>query len=184
MSRGIAQSLYVGIWTDSGGFTFSNTSPETHRLVAELIELGVEPDVVDDEINQTRTPAGVALWGRAFSHVRVFGPENVFALGWLGPEDFKAVGAEASDTEGLPGSLMKIHGVRLAVFLTELSPAQIKASFRSRGGIFPAAEVARSFGGGGHPRAAGATLTGDLAGYLETIPKLLEDRYAEWDSAD
>ena len=184
LSRGIAQSLYVGIWTDSGGFTFSNTSPETHRLVAELIELGVEPDVVDDEINQTRTPAGVALWGRAFSHVRVFGPGNVFALGWLGPEDFKAVGAEASDTEGLPGSLMKIHGVRLAVFLTELSPAKIKASFRSRGGIFPAAEVARSFGGGGHPRAAGATLTGDLAGYLETIPKLLEDHYAEWDSAD
>ena len=46
------------------------------------------------------------------------------------------------------------------------------------------AEVARSFGGGGHPRAAGATLTGDLAGYLETIPKLLEDHYAEWAPAD
>lgn len=183
MSRSLAQSIYVGIWTDSGGFSFSNTSPRTHLLAAELMELGVEPDIVDDELNQTRTPEGMMLWSRALSHLHVFGEEKMFALAWLSREDFDASGAHPSDTEGLSGSLMKIRGVRMAAFLTEQEPEKVKASFRSRGGVFPAAEAARFFGGGGHPRAAGATLAMPLSQALEEVQKFFEERHAEWTSA-
>ncbi|MBQ9528471.1 MAG: bifunctional oligoribonuclease/PAP phosphatase NrnA [Fretibacterium sp.] len=184
LSKTVAESLYTGIWTDSGGFSFSNTSPRTHRLAADLMEMGVEPSCLDDRINQNRTPQGMALWGRAMSHIRVFGPENIFALAWLSQEDFAATGAEAGDTEGLPSSLMRLRGVRLIAFLTEQTSAgEVRVSFRSREGIFGAADVARALGGGGHPRAAGANHPGPLSVSLEEIPRMLEEHYAEWSAA-
>ena len=184
LSQGAVEALYTGIWTDSGGFSFSNTSPRTHRLAAELMEMGAEPSRLDDRINQNRTPEGMALWGRALSHIRLFGPENIFALAWLSREDFAATGAEAGDTEGLPSALMRLRGVRLAVFLTEQTPGgEVRVSFRSREGIFGAADGARKLGGGGHPRAAGANHPGPLAVSLTEIPRMLEERYAEWSLA-
>ncbi|MBR1672324.1 MAG: bifunctional oligoribonuclease/PAP phosphatase NrnA [Fretibacterium sp.] len=189
LSKAAAESLYTGIWTDSGGFSFSNTSARTHRLAADLMELGAEPAWLDDLINQNRTPEGMALWGRAMSRIRLFGPRDcgsergIFALAWLSQEDFAATGAEAGDTEGLPSSLMRLKGVRLAAFLTEQESGEVRISFRSRERIFGAADVARELGGGGHPRAAGATHPGPLDASLMDIPRLLEKRYAEWSAA-
>lgn len=184
LSPRVAESVYVGIWTDSGGFAFSSTSPRTHRLAAELMELGVDPGRIADLIGQTLTPEGLALWARALSHVRVFGPEGIFAISWLSQADFDETHAVPSDTEGLASSMMRIRGVRLSVFLSELDAGKIKASFRSREGIFAAAEVARALGGGGHPRAAGATLHGAIDTWVANIQRDLERRYAEWAVAD
>ena len=183
LSRALAESVYVGIWTDSGGFAFSCTTPRTHRLAAELLELGVEPGRLNDLLNQIYTPGGMSLRSRALSHIRVFGPGDAFAISWLSLRDFDETGALSGDTEGLSGAAMQIRGVRLAVFLTERKGGKVKASFRSREGVFPAADLARRLGGGGHPRAAGATLTGTLEEYLKKIPELLEARYAEWAAA-
>ena len=184
LSQTMAESVYVGIWTDSGGFSFSNTSPRTHRLAAELMELGVDPARIDSSIGQTLAPKGVALWARALSHVRIFGPEGTFAISWLSRSDFDEVHASSGDTEGLSNSMMRIRGVRLSAFLREQEDGEIKASFRSREGIFAAADVARALGGGGHARAAGATLHGSLDAWLEDLPQELERRYAEWAAAD
>ena len=184
LSQALAESVYTGIWTDTGGFAFSCTSARTHRVAAELLDLGVDPGRLDDLINQIYTPGGIALRARALSRVRVFGPENLFAISWLSLEDFAETHALPEDTEGLSGVPMQIRGVRLAVFLTERKGGKIKASFRSREGVFPAAEIARKLGGGGHPRAAGATLKGGtLEEHLKNIPELLEARYAEWTAA-
>ena len=183
LSLDIAESLYVGIWTDTGGFAHSNATARTHRLAADLLELGVDPARIDDRINQTRSPEGMALWGRALSHIRVFGPRGEFAIAWLSRADFGETGAASSETDGLPTYLMRLRGVCLTVLLSEMESGGVKASFRSTEGIFPAAEMARRLGGGGHPRAAGATLDGCLSDWLAAIPPMLEARYAEWAAA-
>ncbi|MBQ9565002.1 MAG: bifunctional oligoribonuclease/PAP phosphatase NrnA [Synergistaceae bacterium] len=185
LSHAAAEGLYTGIWTDSGGFSFSNTTPRTHRLAAELMELGeIEPSRLDDHINQSWTLERAALWGRALSHVKIFGPDGVFVTAWLSLADFSETGADPSETEGLSSSLLRFRGSRLAAFLTEQANGEARVSFRSREGIFGAADVARELGGGGHPRAAGATVPGPLDVGLERISRLLEERYAKWNPAD
>lgn len=184
MSCGAAESLYTGIWTDSGGFSFSNTSPLTHRLAAELMEFGVDHVSIDEHINQTRSLECTALWARAFEHVRLFGPGNIFALSWLSFDDFKETGARGSDTEGMAGSLMYMKGVRLAVFMSEKKKGVVKLSFRSTSGIFPCSDAAHEFGGGGHPRASGARLQMPVDECIKVVTDCLERMYADWAASD
>ena len=94
--------------------------------------------------------------------------------------DFDAACALSIDTEGLVGQLMAIRGVSFAMLLSELEPGRVKVSFRSDEGAVPAALVARSLGGGGHPRASGATLEGPLEEALERVRSTLKERHAEW----
>ena len=183
LTPAIAESLYTGIVTDTGAFMFSNTTPRTHRMAADLLERGVEPARVGTRIYQQRSRNALALWARAFSRIEIRGVEGAFAMAWLAHGDFAGTGAQGADTEGLVGQLLTIRGVRFAVLLSEIEPARIKASFRSEAGMVPAAVVARSLGGGGHPKAAGATLQGPLEEALRRVRAALEERYAEWAAA-
>ena len=69
------------------------------------------------------------------------------------------------------------------MILSELEPGRVKISFRSEEGTVPAAVVARSLGGGGHPRAAGATLEGTVKDVVRKVRSALEERHAEWAAA-
>lgn len=180
ITASIARSLYTGIFTDTGGFMFSNTSPLTHRILAELIEHGAEPNKLTDKITQNKTPESLLAWGRAFSRVRTFGPEKIFALSWLKADDFAETGADMTDTEGLPGMLMSLRGVKLIAMLTENANGEARVSFRSRDGSpFGAGEIARQLGGGGHERAAGCTVKGTLRECTEQVEALIMQKYHE-----
>ena len=180
ITQTVAESLYTGLFTDSGSFSYSNTSPITHYVAAELIELGAEPAHMTDLITQNKTPAGFKLWGCAMSRVRTFGEGNIFAMSYLRREDFSQTGAPITETEGLPASLMALIGVKFAVMITEYPDGLIRASFRSRDGSpFNAGETARLLGGGGHERASGATLTGTLDDCIRNVEELLTTKYYE-----
>lgn len=153
-----AESLYTGMWTDTGGFAFSSTLPRTHRVIADLMELGVDAGEMFDAVNQTKRVSGMALWGRALSRIKIFGDNKNFALSWVDLKDFKETGAVQANTEGLPSCLMALEGVRLAAFISEQVDGAVKISVRSRPGNFGAADIARELGGGGHTRAAGAII--------------------------
>lgn len=150
----IAESLYTGIFTDTGGFNFSNTSPETHRVIARLFELGVKPDVMNDRLSQNKSEADLRLWAKALSRTKVF--EKIFAVSMIYKEDFVDTGADTTGTEGLSQMFMSIRGIKFAVLATEYPDGRIRLSVRSRGGSpLGAGQFARQFGGGGHERAAG-----------------------------
>ena len=176
----IARSLYTGIFTDTGGFNFSNTSALTHRIVAELIEYGAEPDKLSDLITQNKTPAGLMVWSKALSRVNTFGNDGMFALSYLYADDFTLSGANMTETEGLPGMLMGLRGVKLIAMLTENFSGDIRCSFRSRDGSpFGAGIIARLLGGGGHERSAGATMKGNLQDCTEQVKELILQKYHE-----
>ena len=154
----IAESLYTGIFTDTGGFVFSNTSKLTHNIAGELIERGVEPSVMADRISQNKSPSDFKVWARAMSRVKVFGPENIFAISMIYADDFRETGSDTTGTEGLSQAFMTIRGVKFAAVATEYPDGKIRLSLRSREGApFGAGEIARKFGGGGHERAAGCS---------------------------
>ena len=180
ITKTIAECLYTGLFTDSGSFSFSNTSPLTHEVAGALITLGAEPGHMTDLITQNKTVNGLHLWGLAMSRVRTFGDNGMFALSYITLNDFAQTGADNTETEGLPAALMSLMGVKFAVTLTENDGGKVRASFRSReGSPFGAGEIARIVGGGGHERAAGANLDGTLNECMKRIEALLLTKYHE-----
>ena len=186
ITQTIAESLYTGLFTDTGGFSFSNTSPLTHIVAAELIELGVKVDRMSDLIGQNKSPADFLIWSRAMSRVRLFGPENIFAISVVYASDFEETGADMTGTEGLSSMFMTIRGVKLISTITQYPNGDTRLSIRSReGSPFGAGELARDLGGGGHERAAGASFNDvpidEAADELEAI---IMRKYHECNTTD
>ena len=181
ITKEIAESLYTGIFTDTGGFSFSNTSSLTHNIAAELMKIGVEPSHISDLINQNKNPADFLLWSRAMSRVKVFGPENIFALTVLYSSDFPETGADLTGTEGLSSMFMTIRGVKFISTIVEYPNGEIRLSIRSReGSPFGAGEFARPLGGGGHERAAGAQLKNiSIKDAMNELENLIMKKYHE-----
>ncbi len=176
----IAECLYTGILTDTGGFMFSNTNSRTHRLVAELLDKGVSPDKIYSFVYQTRSFEGIRLWNLVFDKLHIWGNNAELVLSCISQDDFKKTGASASDTDGLSNQLLTIRGVDLAVLLVENEKGEVKVSFRSKAGGLRAAAVARSLGGGGHPNAAGVTLKSSLKDAIDIIKTAVDKAYDEW----
>ncbi len=182
----IAESLYLGMFTDTGGFSFSNTTPLTHRAVAELIELGIKPDRMSDLISQNKRYSDFLLWSRAMSRVKIFGHENIFALTTIFLKDFEEVGADMTGTEGLSSMLMTLRGVKLASTITQYPNGDTRLSIRSReGSPFGAGELGRMFGGGGHERAAGASFNDvPIEEAQSKLEEIIMNKYHECVSVD
>jgi phosphoesterase RecJ-like protein len=178
----IAECLYTGLIADTGGFMFSNTSERTHRVAANLLSQGVSPSSIDTHMRHNRSLAGMHLWGIALKRMTCWGDEAQFALSWLAKKDFEQTGAIEADTEMLVNQLLLVKGVRFAALLTEAED-RVKVSLRSKEGMVTAASVARSIGGGGHPRASGARLPLPLEKAIDTFRSIVESAYAEWASA-
>ncbi|MGD8700199.1 MAG: bifunctional oligoribonuclease/PAP phosphatase NrnA [Gemmatimonadales bacterium] len=161
-----ARALYVGLVTDTGSFRYSNTTPHAHRLAAALIEAGADPEALYRPLFATLSPVELATLQAALSSVR---HESELGLTWaaVDSETARRLGA-LDEYEGVIEHLRNLAGTEIAILFRELAEGGVKISFRSTG---PAnvATLARSFGGGGHEKAAGATLTGALADVVEPV---------------
>jgi phosphoesterase RecJ-like protein len=152
-----AEALYAAIISDNGGFSFESTTLASHRHAMTLLEAGVSPQKVADELNSNLSAEILRLWGRAMSRATVFAGGSC-ALYWLADEDFAETGTTRDATENLVNFLMRIKGVKVAALCGEIPGCgQSRASIRARS-PFSAREVANAFGGGGHLFASGCTI--------------------------
>lgn len=155
-----AQALYVAILTDTGGFRFANTSPRALRVAASLLERGVDAERVYECVYAT-APAGRLRLAAEVLDTLVVEPE--VGLSWLTVPAgaIERHGGTADDLEGLAEMARSIQGTRLALLFRPLASGAVKVSFRSVGEL-DVCELARSFGGGGHAKAAGASVAGTM----------------------
>ena len=157
----MATVLYVAIATDTGWFQFSNTQPRTLRLAAKLMEAGVNTDRLYQLLYQNERSEKVALQARALQSLELLG-ENRLAVMTIYQSDFKLTGASTADTENLINIPLQIATVEASIVLTESAPSEpIRVSLRSKGKI-DVARFAEQFGGGGHARAAGLKISGEM----------------------
>lgn len=167
----VATGLYVGLVTDTGRFQYSNTTPEAHRLAAELQECGVDVAWVYRQVYESTPLPKLLLLERALRHLEVrLG--GALAVSWLSNDDFVQAGADEGHAEGLIDTLRRINGVRVAVLVRERkteSGVQTKVSLRSTDGSLNVAELAHKRGGGGHIRAAGFTSDDEVGSVLAWI---------------
>ncbi len=167
IDRGIAESLYTSIATDTGGFRYSNTSPQLLRLVARLVESGAEPQKINDKIFADYSREALELIRISFKNVKIHLGGRLASM-TLSKEEFKRSGAFKDETENLINFLRILHGVEVAFFLHEQRDGQVKLSLKSGTGV-NVAVIAKEFGGGGHSYAAGALLSGPLSKVFKQV---------------
>lgn len=163
----IAKSLYSAILTDTGAFRFSNTTPRSHAIAADLLAAGVDPEEMYQRIYASAPAGRVRLLAEV---LQTLGVDEHKGLAWLsmsaGALDQYHVRQE--DLDGIVEHARSIAGTRMAVFFRDLGHGKVKASFRSTGGVDVNA-FARRFGGGGHARASGALIPGTLDDVRERV---------------
>lgn len=165
-----ADCLYCGIMTDSGSFRFPSVTAETHRVVADFIELGVKQDEVYNLVNNTSSEHRLRLLGYCVDDKLTVLPELNTAFITLTMEEKRRFHYQQGDTEGTVNYPLSIEGVNFSAIFIE-AEGFVKISFRSIG-AFDVNEFARAhFSGGGHRNAAGAR--SDLS-MKETIEKFVD----------
>lgn len=173
----VAQALYCAILTDTGGFRFSNTSPRCHTVAAALLSAGVEPEEMYRRIYAQVSVGRLQLLRDALGTLEV---DSKYPLAWISVEAgaLERYGVTNEELDGIVEHPRSLAGTQLALFFRDLGHDRVKISFRSTGTV-DVAQFARTYGGGGHAKAAGALLTGSMS---EVKSRVLSDARAYLES--
>ena len=170
----IADALYTGLVTDTGRFMYENTTPEAHRMAAELIEAGVQPHQVYRRLWEDLPFRRLQLLQRALASVERH-DDGTITIAHLTKGDYEETGALETDSEGVVDHMRAVEGTAVAVLVRELlSEERVgmrKVSLRATDTRVDVSRVARDFGGGGHPQAAGFSTA---MPYPELVDRLRE----------
>jgi phosphoesterase RecJ-like protein len=170
----IADALYTGLVTDTGRFMYENTTPEAHRMAAELIEAGVEPHEVYRRLYEDLPLRRLHLLQRALASVDRH-DDGAITIAHLTKGDYEETGALETDSEGVVDHMRAVEGTAVAVLVRELLSEERegmrKVSLRATDARVDVSRVARAFNGGGHPQAAGFSTS---MPYPELVSRLRE----------
>ncbi len=170
ITKDIGTCLMTGIITDTGGFRHVGITPETFEFTADLIRLGVDvPDIYKRTLN-TKTRANFELSKRVMDRMEILEDGKV-TFTYMDKKDEEEVGAEPGDHEGLVEIGRDIEGVEVSIFIRQKENEDAyKISMRS-GNKVNVSDICFLFGGGGHPRAAGALIQGNVEQVKEKLIK-------------
>ncbi|MEX0811292.1 MAG: DHH family phosphoesterase [Chitinophagales bacterium] len=168
----IANCIYTGILTDTGGFQFSCTTPRVHQIVADLLQKGVKPDIVQNRVFNSFNENRLKLLGHCLSNRMTVYPEYHAAMIYLTKEDWEKFNVKGGDTEGIVNYPLKMQDVYFSCFIIE-RPDLIKMSFRSKGDFDVNSFAGTNFEGGGHANAAGGKSQDNLEKTIERFEKAL-----------
>ena len=153
--RAIATALYTGVVTDTGRFQYSNSTPDTLRLAADLLERGVSAPEVAIEVFESAPYGFLKLTGRVLDRAVLFEEER-FIYSWVERSDLEETGVAMDETEKLIDVIRATNVADVAAIFKEQPGGEYRVSLRSKGPVSVGA-IARSRGGGGHELAAGFT---------------------------
>lgn len=165
----VIRGLYIAILTDTGSFRFSNSTPAAHRITAELVERGVDPEALHREVYGARSVRSLHLLRECLGTLDV--DEERLVAGMVVPrEAYERLGASPEDLEAFVDFPRSVEDVEVGILFRTTENGATKMSFRSNGAVDVNA-IAREFEGGGHVKAAGATVRRPVD---EVVPEVLE----------
>ena len=168
----IAKALYIGIIHDTGVFQYSNTSPKTMKIAAELISYGFDfPELIDKTFYE-KTYVQNQILGRALLESILF-MDGKCIVSMIDKKTMAFYNADSHDLEGIVSQLRSTKGVVCAIFMYQTDTLEYKVSRRSNGAV-DVAKVASFFGGGGHVRAAGVTMQGTFYDIVNNLSAQIE----------
>lgn len=163
----VATCLYVGLFTDTGRFSYASATPRAHAAAAALIGRGVPVDRVAQEVYESLPYGYLKLLGRVLERCRLL-DDPPLVISYQTQADLAECGIRMDDTEEVVNVLRSARDVDATAILKELEDGNWKGSLRSKGDT-DVSSVAQSFGGGGHRLAAGFTSTYPLEETMKRI---------------
>ena len=163
----VAECIYMGIVHDTGVFQYSSTSPETMEIAADLMRKNIRANEIIDKTYYEKTYAQNQILGRALLESSLC-MDGKCIVSYVTKEVMELHGVEPKDLEGIVSQLRVTQGVEVAIFLYQLGEDEFKISLRANGDV-DVSRVAVTFGGGGHKKAAGLTMTGTVQEILDAL---------------
>lgn len=171
----IAECIYTGIMTDTGNFRFRSTSGDTHRVVAHLMDTGIEIDKINNNVSDTQTISRMKLLSLALNSLEA-SEEHRSAFMFLTREQQTNEGSQKGDTEGFVNYGLGLNDfVFSVIFIEDQQNDFIKISFRSKGNFDVNQFARKHFNGGGHVNAAGGRSDLNLEETIQKFKELLEE---------
>ncbi len=163
----VAQCLLTALMTDTGRFQYSNTTPETMRIAADLIELGARPEVIARHVYEEAPFGYLVASGNALARAQLDTDASVV---WtiVTDADLESAGIDWEDTDGIIDSLRLAEEADVALLVKAHSDGRVRVSLRSRGAT-DVGSLASDLGGGGHRLAAGFNTKGDPVRLVEKV---------------
>jgi len=160
IERDIALCLYTSIFTDTGSFRYTNTTPAAMRIAAELIASGADPWQVTENVYESFTMGRLKLLGHVLAAMER-SADGMIAWVIITDELYRITGTTAEDTDNLINFVRSVKGVEVAVLFRQTGPREYKLSLRSKGRV-DVSGIAKSLGGGGHANASGCVMEGTI----------------------
>ncbi len=157
----MALPLYLALSTDTGCFLYTNTTPNTHRVAAALMETGIDFQWVNKRHFRTKSYTRLRIEGRMMDTMELHDGGRT-ALAAISLKDMAEFGATERDVEDIAAVAGQLEGVETAVTIRELKPGECKLTVRTQA-YLNASAVCKRLGGGGHAAAAGCTVYGSVA---------------------
>ena len=178
ISKAVAECLYTGIVHDTGVFKYSNTSRKTMEIAGRLMEFGIDFPRIIDESFFMKSYAQTKLHGCALlNSERIMDDKVIYTV--VTQEQMANFGCNVKATDGIVDQLRVIDGVECVILLYETgNPSEYKVSLRTNSDL-DLARIAGAFGGGGHVKAAGCTVTGTVDEILECLKEQILIQWAE-----
>jgi phosphoesterase RecJ-like protein len=169
--------MYVALLTDTGSFRFSNTTGRVHRIVADLMERGLDPQKAARQVYGRVRVRKLHLLRASLEELQV---EEGGGVAWMTVplETYTSLGATSDDVDGLVDYPRSLRGVEVAILFRQAARGGTKVSLRSNGEV-DVNRLARSFGGGGHVRAAGALVDRPLGEVRKEVVSAALEAVAE-----
>lgn len=168
----MATYVYMGMMTDTGSFNYCNTSSQTHRAVAKLIDAGADYVYVCKKLNDTIKEAKLRLIAKTIDNMEVYN-EGKVRYSLVDYNTINSLGLDEEDAEGMTNYLRMVEGTEVGIYVRGKKDGTYKVSMRSIGNV-DISKIAIENGGGGHPRAAGFTIYEDLDAVKDKILKAVE----------
>lgn len=172
VTKEMAESLYVGLMTDTGGFRYSNTSAETHLIAAEMFQLGIDHYQISKNIFESEKLTKLKLKSEALNHAQ-FICKNRVGITFVTQEMVKECKADIKDTDGIVEEIRNVNTVEVACLCKEQEDGKVKVSMRAKGNV-DVSQICKQFGGGGHVKAAGCTLDMTVSEAISLMKNELE----------
>lgn len=164
----IADALYTGINTDTGGLSHNSSRPQTYRIIADLLELGLNKESVHEHIYQMNNLSRLRLIGNALLNKLTVNPDYPVAIIPITLEELETYNYKDGDLEGLVNIPLSVENIYVSIQITQRKE-RVKLSFRSKG-VIPVNEWASEFfNGGGHLNAAGGQTELPLEQVIERV---------------
>ncbi|MFH1170456.1 MAG: bifunctional oligoribonuclease/PAP phosphatase NrnA [Candidatus Vogelbacteria bacterium] len=179
LTPAIAACLFIGLYSDTGGFKYQGTTKDTFLAVATLVELAPNFTDLVFQMENNKTPAQLRYEGLALSSIELVGNGKA-ALVVLSQAQLAAAGIRYEDVQGISiaNHLKSVTGWEIGATLIESAPGVTRASFRTRDPKrFDLSKIAAALGGGGHPAAAGAVLKMAVAAARDLVVRKMVELY-------